>query len=208
MAWLPEMLFLARPAVLQRFERDKEAPLIQRGIPSCKSRHRVDRRRPPPMGTRRAGRAPLTERARAERRLREELLAWLVTFALAAASFSPDGALVLGAGGKEAILWRAATGERRHTLHLPGAVSSAVFSRDGRFLYVAVQGTFTNEGALLTFAPDGMNRAATTNTNGMMKHAPSAIERLRAAAARDARRTCGGVRPRTRARTGRSGGSC
>ena len=31
-------------------------------------------------------------------------------------------------GGREAILWRAATGERRHTLHLPGAVSSAVFS--------------------------------------------------------------------------------
>jgi WD40 repeat protein len=61
---------------------------------------------------------------------------------LAAASFSPDGALVLGAGGREAILWRAATGERRHTLHLPGAVTSASFSRDGRVLLTTTgQGT-------------------------------------------------------------------
>ena len=33
-----------------------------------------------------------------------------------AASFSPNGALVLGAAGREAMLWRAATGERLQTL--------------------------------------------------------------------------------------------
>ena len=44
MAWLPEMLFLAGPAFLQRFQHDKEAPLVQRGISTCKSGHRVDRR--------------------------------------------------------------------------------------------------------------------------------------------------------------------
>ena len=49
-----------------------------------------------------------------------------------AASFSPNGALVLGAAGREATLWRAATGERFQTLHLPGVVTSALFSRDGR----------------------------------------------------------------------------
>ena len=51
-----------------------------------------------------------------------------------AASFSPDGALVLGAAGRVAMLWHAATGERLHALHLPGVVTSALFSRDGRFL--------------------------------------------------------------------------
>ena len=41
---------------------------------------------------------------------------------------------MVGAAGREARLWSAATGEHLHTLHLPGAVTSASFSRDGRLL--------------------------------------------------------------------------
>jgi WD40 repeat protein len=49
------------------------------------------------------------------------------------ASFSPDGRLVVAAGGPEASLWNAVTGARLHTLRVHGA-TSAVFSKDGRLI--------------------------------------------------------------------------
>ena len=51
-----------------------------------------------------------------------------------AASFSPNGELVVAAGGREATVWDVATGTRLRTLHLPGLATSATFSPNGRLL--------------------------------------------------------------------------
>jgi len=89
-----------------------------------------------------------------------------------AASFSPDGKLVLTAGGRAAIVWDAASGRRLRTLPQRGSATSATFSPGGRLVLTTSTGRTadvwrTSTGRLLrrlrhpgavfggAFSPDG-----------------------------------------------------
>jgi WD40 repeat protein len=91
-----------------------------------------------------------------------------------AASFSPDGKVVVTAAGHAVRLWDAASGKRLRTLPQHGSVTSASFSADGRLVLTTSTGRFAgvwraSTGRLLrTLHHPGAVFAGTFSPNGRL----------------------------------------
>jgi WD40 repeat protein len=101
------------------------------------------------------------------------------------ASFSPNGDLVVAAGGREASVWSVAGGTRLQTLHLPGVATSATFSPDGRLvLTTAARGGSavwdTHAGRHLATLKQGPVSTGTFSPNGRLIATVDASEPHRA----------------------------